>query len=153
MSANSLDEVPTSQLQHLERLEELSLGKNFFPRLPDHAFRGLRKLRVLDLSECPELAEVTSLALASNPDLSSVTLTGSRAVRLAPGALASLSQLTSVHLADLNWRTVDRELVQWTGLEVLDLGYNPLECDCNLAWLRDVIKVRKHPYGDVLPSS
>lgn len=82
MSANSLDKVPTSQLQHLERLEELTLGKNFFPRLPDHALRGLRKLRVLDLSECPELGEVTSLALASNPDLSSLTLTGSRQVRL-----------------------------------------------------------------------
>ena len=62
MSANSLDKVPTSQLQNLGRLEELTLGKNFFPRLSDHALKGLRKLRILDLSECPELAEVTSLA-------------------------------------------------------------------------------------------
>ena len=147
MSANSLDKVPTSQLQNLGRLEELTLGKNFFPRLPDNALKGLRKLRVLDLSECPELAEVTSLALASNPDLASLTLTGSRGLRLAPGALASLSQLTSLHLADLNWRTVDRELVQWSGLQTLDLGYNPLECDCHLAWLREVIKVRSITRG------
>ena len=63
-------------------------------------------------------------------------------VRLAPGALASLSQLTSLHLADLDWRTVDRELVQWAGLQTLDLAYNPLECDCHLAWLREVIRVR-----------
>ena len=75
-------------------------------------------------------------------------------MRLAPGALASLSQLTSLHLADLDWRTVDRELVQWAGLQTLDLAYNPLECDCHLAWLREVIRVRTNTLIDlILPQS
>ena len=33
-----------------------------------------------------------------------------------------LSQLTSLHLADLGWRTVGRDLVQWDNLQVRDLA-------------------------------
>ena len=32
-----------------------------------------------------------------------------------------------------------RDLVQWQNLQSLDLAANPLHCDCQLAWLRDVL--------------
>lgn len=59
LSANSLDKIPTLQLENLERLEELSLGKNYFETVPDRSFRGLRKLRRLDLSNCPRLRKIS----------------------------------------------------------------------------------------------
>ena len=34
---------------------------------------------------------------------------------------------------------VPRDLVQWQNLHTLDLASNPLHCDCQLAWLRDVL--------------
>jgi hypothetical protein len=44
-----------------------------------------------------------------------------------------------VHLADLGWSGVDRDLLQWQNIHTLDLGYNPLNCDCKVAWLREVM--------------
>ena len=71
-------QVPTSQLASLERLEELKLGNNYFVSLPSRAFRGLRKLRSLDLSDCPKLRSVSSSALADNDNLASLSLSGCR---------------------------------------------------------------------------
>ena len=141
LAANSLNQVPTSQLANMERLEELRLANNYFSSLPSRAFRGLRKLRSLDLSDCPELRSVSSTALADNDNLARLSLSGCREVQLSlqPGALLSLSQLTNLQLADLAWRTVERDLVQWDKIQVVDLGYNPLHCSCDLAWLRDVL--------------
>ena len=124
----------------LERLEELTLGKNYFETVPDLAFRGLRKLRSLDLSECPKLRLVTARALEAATELTELSLSSSRGVELAPGSLASLAQLTELRLADLGWSSVPRDLAQWEGLHTLDLGYNPLVCDCGLAWLRDLLQ-------------
>ena len=139
LSANSLDEVPSLQLQGLERLETLALGKNYFDTLPSDAFVGLRKLRSLDLSECPHLAEVEEGALAHIDSLTSLSLSGCAQLSLQPGALLSLSQLTDLRLADLGWRSVERDLVQWDNLQVVDLGYNPLDCSCRLGWLRELL--------------
>ena len=141
LSANSLDKIPTLQLQNLERLEELSLGKNYFETIPDRAFRGLRKLRHLDLSNCPNLKAVTNQALADNTNIEWLSLAGNRDMILSTGALMSLSQLTHLHLSDLAWRHVPRDLLHWQNIKHLDLGYNPLVCDCKLRWLHDVMKV------------
>ena len=114
-------QVPTAQLASLERLEELSLANNYFSSLPSRAFRGLRKLRSLDLSDCPKLRSLSSTALADNDKLASLSLSGCRELELGdlqPGALSSLSQLSSLHLASLAWRTVERELVQWDNIQV-----------------------------------
>ena len=139
LAANSLDQVPTSQLASMERLEDLRLANNYFSSLPSRAFRGLRKLRSLDLSDCPELRSVSSSALADNDNLATLSLSGCRELQLSlqPGALLSLSQLTSLHLADLAWSSVSRDLVQWDNIQLVDLSYNPLHCSCDLAWLRD----------------
>ena len=139
LAANSLDQVPTSQLASMERLEDLRLANNYFSSLPSRAFRGLRKLRSLDLSDCPQLRSVSSTALADNDNLATLNLSGCRNLQLSlqPGAFLSLSQLTNLHLADLAWSSVERDLVQWDNIQVVDLSYNPLHCSCDLAWLRD----------------
>ena len=140
LSANKLSRVPTLQLEKLERLEELTLGKNYFEKIPDAAFRGLRKLKLLDLSECSELVLLSSGALVDNINLSWISLSGNSQVHISPGSLSSLSQLTHVQLADMQWTSVDRDLLQWSGLTFLDLNYNPLQCDCHLAWLQEVMQ-------------
>ena len=44
-------------------------------------------------------------------------------------------------ISDNNFVTssLPRDLVQWQNLHTLDLASNPLHCDCQLAWLRDVL--------------
>jgi len=139
LSANTLDKVPTLQLQNLERLEELSLGKNYIETIPDRAFQGLRKLRVLDLSESYNLAVVSSLAFQDNSNIGVLSLSGCRKVKIEKGSLLSLNELTTLHLSDLGWTYIDRELVHWQTINLLDLSYNPLVCDCQTGWLREVL--------------
>ena len=139
LSANSLALVPTVQLAGLERLESLALANNYFQSLPRRAFRGLRKLRSLDLSDCSQLEEVEEAALEDTDSLASLSLSGCEKLSLQPGALLSLSQLSELRLADLGWSSVARDLAQWENIQVLDLAYNPLDCSCRLAWLRDVM--------------
>ena len=139
LSANTLDKVPTLQLQNLERLEELSLGKNYIETIPDRAFRGLRKLRVLDLSESYNLAFVSSLAFQDNSNVGLLSLSGCRNIKVASGSLLSLPELNTLHLSDLGWSYIDKDLVQWHNIHLLDLSYNPLVCDCQAGWLREVL--------------
>ena len=139
LSANSLNSVPTLQLRPLERLESLSLGKNYLTSLPRGSFTGLRKLRSLDLSDCPQLRSLEDGALANTDSLTSLSLSGCPELSLQPGVLLSLSQLTDLHLTDLGWKSVERDLVQWESLQTLDLSYNPLDCSCGLDWLREVM--------------
>ena len=139
LSENSLNKVPTLQLQNLERLEELSLGKNYIETIPDQAFRGLRKLRVLDLSESYNLAFVSSKAFQDNSNVKLLSLSGCRNIKVARGSLLSLHELKTLHLSDLGWSYIDKELVQWHNIHLVDLSYNPLVCDCQVGWLREVL--------------
>ena len=139
LSGNSLNKVPTLQLQNLGRLEELSLGKNYIEMIPDQAFRGLRKLRVLDLSESFNLAFVSSLAFQDNSNVGLLSLSGCRNIKVARGSLLSLHELKTLHLSDLGWSYIDKELVQWHNIHLVDLSYNPLVCDCQVGWLREVL--------------
>ena len=139
LSANSLEIIPTNQLEILERLENLSLGRNPFSQVGDTAFRGLNKLRVLDLSESFKLRTVSRLAFHANTHLSSLSLSGCRNLQLPAGCFFALSELKSLHLSDLGWSYVAKDLAHWHNINLLDLSYNPLVCDCEAAWLREIL--------------
>ena len=139
LSSNSLEIIPTNQLEILERLEDLSLGRNPFSIVDDSAFRGLNKLRVLDLSESFKLGSVSRLAFHTNTHLSSLSLSGCRNIQLPDGCFFSLLELKSLHLSDLGWSYVAKDLAHWHNINLLDLSYNPLVCDCEAAWLREVL--------------
>ena len=93
-------------------------------------------------------------------NLAWLSLSGCPSLSLQSGALLPLTGLRTLHLADLGWTQLDRcnlyceaktfftslskspcprDLVQWQNLQSLDLAANPLHCDCQLAWLRDVL--------------
>ena len=44
-----------------------------------------------------------------------------------------------LRLSDLGWTGVSSEIADWTQVSAIDLTSNPLDCDCKLAWLRDVL--------------
>jgi hypothetical protein len=144
LSGNALDAVPSRQLAGLERLEELSLGRNYIEAIAAADFAGLRKLRMLDVSHSRNLAAMSADAFP--PDSSALawlSLSGCR--ELAAGlaaagtSLAGLTGLRTVHLADMGWRAVPRDLLAWPGLELVDLGQNPLRCDCEAGWLHQLL--------------
>ena len=139
LSANRLEIFPTTQLQVLERLQNLSLGRNSFTMIGDTAFLGLNKLRVLDLSDSPNLSSVSQLAFHANTRLFSLNLSGCRKINLAGKCFVSLPELKSLHLSDLGWSYVAKDLAHWDNINLLDLSYNPLVCDCQMRWLSKVL--------------
>ena len=44
-----------------------------------------------------------------------------------------------LRLSDLGWEAVPSEIADWTQVASVDLTSNPLDCNCKLAWLRDVL--------------
>lgn len=144
LSGNALDAVPSRQLEGLERLEELSLGRNYIETIGKADFAGLRKLRLLDVSHSRNLAALSAAAFPDTSALSWLSLTGCRELVTQLAAadtspLAGLTGLRTVHMADMGWRTVPRGLLAWPGLEVVDLGQNPLRCDCDAGWLQQLL--------------
>ena len=44
-----------------------------------------------------------------------------------------------LRLSDLGWEQVPSDIADWTQVASIDLTSNPLECDCKLAFLRDLL--------------
>jgi len=141
LSGNALDAVPSRQLEGLERLEELSLGRNYIETIAAADFAGLRKLRLLDVSHSRNLAAISAEAFPDSSALAWLSLSGCKelAAGLAGTTLAGLTGLRTIHLADMGWRAVPRDLLTWATLEVVDLGQNPLRCDCEAGWLHQLL--------------
>ena len=44
-----------------------------------------------------------------------------------------------LRLSDLGWSAVPPQIADWSRVAAIDLTSNPLECDCKLAFLRDLL--------------
>ena len=45
-----------------------------------------------------------------------------------------------LRLSDLGWEQVPSDIADWTQVASIDLTSNPLECDCKLLWLKDLLE-------------
>ncbi|CAG0878697.1 unnamed protein product [Darwinula stevensoni] len=115
---NPLLKFPSSVITSLEKLEEFSCSFcNFGPTLSG----GLLKFQ-------------------SN-SLKMVSLQDADISKLEPEAITGLRTDTNVDLSWNNISTIDERIFRpilekiSSGLGLLDIQYNPIKCDCNLAWL------------------
>jgi hypothetical protein len=46
----------------------------------------------------------------------------------------------TLRLSDLGWEEVASNIADWSQVAAIDLTSNPLECDCKLLWLKDVLE-------------
>ena len=44
-----------------------------------------------------------------------------------------------LRLSDLGWSSLPPQIADWSQVAAIDLTSNPLECDCKLAFLRDLL--------------
>ncbi|XP_049540384.1 insulin-like growth factor-binding protein complex acid labile subunit [Anopheles darlingi] len=143
LSDNRLNRIPTSELAPLDRLEELALGQNDFESVPAGAFAGLGQLRRLDISGSLKLHRIESGAFASNTNLEEITLASNKALsEIQEGALSGLPHLRRIVLRDNALTTLTDGLFTWNELIELDLSENPLLCDCQMLWLRNLLVSR-----------
>ena len=103
---------------------------------------------MLDLSGSPNLVHIGSGLLAETPSMSVISVSGCQQLSIEAQAFTfgvsakkkgSTERQLRLRLSDLGWSGVPSEIADWTQVSAIDLTSNPLDCDCKLAWLRDVL--------------
>lgn len=139
LSHNNLRSVPTSQLSGLSSLKSLVLSGNNFAMLGPHSFRELHKLQQLYVNNCPLLSQVQVAAFHNNLDLRVVDLSNNPNLHeVKPFAFPQILQLSHLSLANTSIVTLRSDAVPWERLGYLDLSNTWLSCDCDLAWMTRV---------------
>lgn len=137
ISYNDLTALPAGMFSNCSQLKVLNLGKNPLQNLTEDVFEDISQLEKLYLDNCTSLRYLPSklfepltslryLNLSNNPQLS----------YLSTSSFDALASLRTLDLSHNNLSSLPEVTFQHTpSLQQLYLGYNPLTCDCNLAWL------------------
>uniref|UniRef100_A0AAG5DQL6 LRRCT domain-containing protein n=1 Tax=Anopheles atroparvus TaxID=41427 RepID=A0AAG5DQL6_ANOAO len=140
LSDNRLNHIPTTELAPLDRLEQLALGQNDFDSIPPGAFAGLSNLRLLDISGSLRLNRIESGAFEANANLEEIVIASNKALTdIQEGALSGLPHLRRIVLKDNALTTLTDGMLSWNELVELDLSENPILCDCQILWLRNLL--------------
>ncbi|XP_054281620.1 insulin-like growth factor-binding protein complex acid labile subunit [Macrosteles quadrilineatus] len=143
LTGNRLISIPTKQMSSLTRVEELSIGQNEFRSIEHHAFQGLQNLRQLEINGAPALERIAKGCLSDNLNLESITISNNkRLTTIEDGAFAGLPNLRHLVLRDNAFTTFSESSVAWPELRKIDVSENPLTCNCNLRWLKELLITR-----------
>nr|XP_045626080.1 leucine-rich repeats and immunoglobulin-like domains protein 2 isoform X3 [Procambarus clarkii] len=119
-------------------LEWLELGHNRLDHIPSHALRPLHNLRQLDL-DSNKIATVQEDAFKGYGDTIKYILLDKNHIRsIPPPAFMDLHSLEWLKLSHNELTHLTEDAVQpiLDTLTMIDVSNNPLECSCDLLWLR-----------------
>ena len=137
---NRIESIDRNGFASLRKLNVLSLADNHLSELDDETFRGLVSLTHLDLSgnNLLQIADGTLLPFAN---LVYLSLQGNKLTDI-PRQLPMLEWLD---LSSNQIRTITEDLKSALyPVEFFNLAHNPLHCDCNLLWLKEVYDSREY---------
>uniref|UniRef100_A0A182QFJ8 LRRCT domain-containing protein n=1 Tax=Anopheles farauti TaxID=69004 RepID=A0A182QFJ8_9DIPT len=133
---NNLTVVPTLQLSKLCNLTYLSLSGNYFESLPAVAFLSLFQLQQLHLNRLDRLQQIDARAFVDNANLRVLTLDDNPSFASLPLRLFhSNPNLGEISMRRNALTRLDAVHFPLDRLHRLELGGNPLVCNCSLLWL------------------
>lgn len=140
LTDNRLQSIPTKQLSKLNRLEELEIGQNGFSMLEAGCFKGLSNLKRLEITGASNLSRVRKSAFQDNLNLEILTLSKNpRLKTIEEGALVGLPNLHHINLKENAFTSFSESMLAWPELRTIDIAENPIECGCNILWLREML--------------
>lgn len=118
------------------RLENFYLNDNLISDLPRFAFKGLSRLKMLNLGG-NQLTNVSKTWFSDLVELEVLYLDRNQLANIEEGTFENLTSLITLHLNSNNLTTLPFSVFQ----PVYFLGHlyvfrNPWECDCSLEWLK-----------------
>lgn len=146
LTDNRFKVIPTRALTTLTRLEDLKIGQNLFSSLRHGDFTGLYNLKSLEVKGAPNLETIEAGSLSENRNLESLSFIGNKKFsQIESGALTGLPKLKTIVLRDNAFHTFSESLVNWAEMRRVDVSENPLECTCQVLWLRNLLLNREEP--------
>ena len=141
LSGNQLQTVPSRSLATLSNLHDLKLDGNPIYRVAAFALDSLN-LYAVSLNNMRELTIIESDAFVSLPVLSKLEISRNpKLLYISPAAIRDTPTLSSLLLNDNNLKAIPGKLVKaLPALKELHVYGNPLQCDCNVRWLRVIIE-------------
>ncbi|VEN50585.1 unnamed protein product [Callosobruchus maculatus] len=141
---NNLTAMPTESLAKLSSLNMLKLSGNFITAIPPVAFKGLFHLKVIKIDRLEVLEGIDVRAFVDNINLEKVIMDFNVKVRTLPTRLFhSNPKLRYISVRYNSLETLDATHFPLDQLFELKIGGNPLQCNCSMGWLWQVIKEGK----------
>ncbi|XP_047472312.1 leucine-rich repeat neuronal protein 1-like [Penaeus chinensis] len=167
LTGNRISTVNPGAFAGLTNLQHLVIKDNFLSKIPAAAFQSLLSLLTLNLDQNPLVKikpmdfsnlSVTKISLCQMPkleiidskgfyDLANITTIkvthNSKLAYVDPFAFMNVETLKDLQLHNNNLRGIEKEIVDILpeGVQV-SLYNNPLHCDCNGRWLRQLMDER-----------
>ena len=143
LSHNQFGQLPPDAFAHLEHLEKLELQGTALLQLPN-VFAPLRSIKHLSLGYDRFLKQLSGDLFNQNTKLQSIALEFCPSLEQLPAGLFSAQrQLALINLGQNALSTLQPNVfANYTLIQRLVLTGNPLNCDCNLAWLYSLHSLR-----------
>ena len=143
LSHNQFNQLPIDVFNSLENLEKLELQGTALLQLPN-IFTPLKSIKHLSLGYDRFLKQITSDLFNQNAKLQSIAIEHCPSLEQLPiGLFNAQRQLLLINLAQNALSTLQpNTFSNYTLLLKLILTGNPLNCDCNLAWLYSLPALR-----------
>nr|XP_023013102.1 insulin-like growth factor-binding protein complex acid labile subunit [Leptinotarsa decemlineata] len=141
LSDNNLTAMPTTPLAKLSSLSTLKLSGNFISFIPPVAFRGLFHLKFLRIDRLDTLKQIDVRAFVDNINLEKVNMDYNIGIKKLPTRLFhGNSKVRYISVRFNSLQSLEAIHFPLDQLHELRVGGNPLNCNCSLGWLWQLLQ-------------
>ena len=137
---NDLNKVPTGALSQVINLNKLVIGQNPLKQISHNALIGNLRIKMLNISHCPQLSEIKAGAFKSNILLRTIVISDNPNLKsLNKVAFNKDTRIESLDLRRNRLNSLSENLLDWNYVKILQLSENLWHCDCDMKWLQQTI--------------